>query len=626
MNMQLEVILSISTFLLVAIAIKLYISKRNIGKEMRDLLQRENELKSFRGYKEEVAKIREEFMESLPKAAKGIPSLWVDLNEVFDILDNSYRLFYLNCKRGKTRGYQTYRTLHAPEIANLEEKVKEGKELKYKYELLLQKYTHMIDTLRRFDALRIIEETGKEFDEIKAYLDLEQYEKLYEDVKRLIEQKEELKIVDQLVQEEDGYLELKLKVKKQLEREIATLERGRETIKIEIKDIKAEERRIKNINRKIADGTQKLKHIEKQIYEGERQIEHVKIELQGLKEKIDQQIAYAEERVKQAYQNIENEEDAPAVLRKMAKAWGEYQYLIWDKAIAYLLEKRRPITFEKADEFRTKLREFTEKVFIKYKETEYKYNYLLSLFPDLQKYIDENVVEEVDVDASDVYEDRREKYLSKEEWLQLSETEKSQLALDKYNENRRRTNAQVGRDYEEYIAYLFREQRKGCIIEMFGEQRGLKDLGRDLIVKHKGKVFIVQCKRWSADSEIREKHIMQLFGTTIEYCWDMKRRGVHPLDMVGKSVVPVFVTTAKLSDTARQFAEKLDVVVAEVPNGDYPQIKCNIGREGEKIYHLPFDQQYNRVIIEREKGEFMAWTVKEAEEKGFRRAIRYYNV
>lgn len=314
------------------------------------------------------------------------------------------------------------------------------------------------------------------------------------------------------------------------------------------------------------------------------------------------------------------------VLSLMAKEWAEYECMLWDKAIAYLLIKKRPIKFESATELRQNLTKYKNEVFARCREVEYKYNYIQSLFPDLQKYIDENVVEEVDVDASDVYEDRREKYLSKEEWLQLSETEKSQLALDRYNERRKRTNAQVGRDYEEYIAYLFRKQLKGCEVIMFGEQRGLSDLGRDLIVRHKEKAYIVQCKRWSVDREIREKHIMQLFGTTIEYCWDAKKKGIHPLEIVGKTIIPVFVTTAQLSETARQFAEKLSVTVAIEPNGDYPQIKCNVGREGEKIYHLPFDQQYNKVIIEPEKGEFMAWTVEEAEQRGFRRAKKYYNV
>lgn len=54
----------------------------------------------------------------------------------------------------------------------------------------------------------------------------------------------------------------------------------------------------------------------------------------------------------------------------------------------------------------------------------------------------------------------------------------------------------------------------------------------------------------------------------------------------------------------------------------YPVIKCNISSNGEKIYHLPFDQQYDRTLI-KNNGEFYALTVKEAENKGFRRAFRW---
>jgi hypothetical protein len=63
------------------------------------------------------------------------------------------------------------------------------------------------------------------------------------------------------------------------------------------------------------------------------------------------------------------------------------------------------------------------------------------------------------------------------------------------------------------------------------------------------------------------------------------------------------------------------VQVVEWAMGEYPMIKCNINN-GNKIYHLPFDQQYWRTRID-QPGEFYAMTVKEATSKGFRRAFRY---
>ena len=56
---------------------------------------------------------------------------------------------------------------------------------------------------------------------------------------------------------------------------------------------------------------------------------------------------------------------------------------------------------------------------------------------------------------------------------------------------------------------------------------------------------------------------------------------------------------------------------------EYPVIKCNVAHDGEKIYHLPFDQQYDRVEISGKKGACYVETVKEAEEQGFRRAYRW---
>ena len=60
------------------------------------------------------------------------------------------------------------------------------------------------------------------------------------------------------------------------------------------------------------------------------------------------------------------------------------------------------------------------------------------------------------------------------------------------------------------------------------------------------------------------------------------------------------------------------------PVSEYPVVKCNVSRlSGEKIYHLPFDQQYDKTLIEPSRGELYAWTVAEAEALGFRRAWRW---
>lgn len=88
----------------------------------------------------------------------------------------------------------------------------------------------------------------------------------------------------------------------------------------------------------------------------------------------------------------------------------------------------------------------------------------------------------------------------------------------------------------------------------------------------------------------------------------------------------IFITTIELSPVARRFAEVLGVEVKEkFKLEDYPLIKCNVNRQtGEKIYHLPLDQQYDRVKVERERGELYVSTIEEAEGLGFRRAYRWH--
>jgi endonuclease YncB( thermonuclease family) len=51
-------------------------------------------------------------------------------------------------------------------------------------------------------------------------------------------------------------------------------------------------------------------------------------------------------------------------------------------------------------------------------------------------------------------------------------------------------------------------------------------------------------------------------------------------------------------------------------------IKGNVNREGERIYHLPFQQFYPRARIDESKGERWFCTEQEALEAGWRRSLR----
>ncbi len=96
-----------------------------------------------------------------------------------------------------------------------------------------------------------------------------------------------------------------------------------------------------------------------------------------------------------------------------------------------------------------------------------------------------------------------------------------------------------------------------------------------------------------------------------------------PIEVTG--VKAVLYTSTKISDVAREVAKKLNVECNEVIRiSDYPLVKCNISmRDGKKIYHLPFDQQYDRTRIKPDKGEKYVYTVAEAERLGFRRAWKW---
>lgn len=182
----------------------------------------------------------------------------------------------------------------------------------------------------------------------------------------------------------------------------------------------------------------------------------------------------------------------------------------------------------------------------------------------------------------------------------------------------KKTNWEVGMEYELYIGYVLRKD--GFFIKQFGIENGLNDLGRDLIAEKAHldgtrSIYIIQCKRWAEGSSLHENVVCQLFGTTLEY-------QIAHRDFFNTKIVPLLVTTTDLSDTAKEFARRLGVIWKTVPMGEYPMIKCNTNN-GNKIYHLPFDQQYYDTKITEFTVERYVWTVAEATALGFRRAMKW---
>jgi hypothetical protein len=238
------------------------------------------------------------------------------------------------------------------------------------------------------------------------------------------------------------------------------------------------------------------------------------------------------------------------------------------------------------------------------------YQELLPDADDIKEALDEPE-DPIDSPATDPNEDVVVRYLSKDEYRTLSESERNQRALDAFW-GRNKSKRLIGKLYEQYVGYLF--EKDGYSVEYYGVHQGLHDLGRDLICEGKGFIKIVQCKNWSKSKTIYEKHIFQLFGTVYQY----KRN--HP----SKNVIGVFFTATHLSDLARDFAQEFGIEVFEdFPLKPFPIIKCHVSKTGELIYRLPFDQQYDVTKIEPKHGDFYCMTVSEAESHGFRRAWRW---
>lgn len=305
----------------------------------------------------------------------------------------------------------------------------------------------------------------------------------------------------------------------------------------------------------------------------------------------------------------------PICFPLLANAAADYIKLQCEQLEVYFNTKPNP-SYKSSDIVREFKQGYADAV-KKQKLSEYKLEYLLSLYPALEDILeaDFNEIQEQQPDYKAEIDPARE-YLSKEEWSMLSSTERNQRALDNYVNRHNKSKWQIGRDYELYIGFVY--QNKGYSVDYIGSYAKFEDLGRDLICKKDDITLIIQCKYWSKEKQIHEKHINQLYGTTLAYAI------MHnlPIDKV-KSVL---ITNITLSPMAIQFAKILGVEYKEnCEIRNFPRIKCNINHDEwgiTKIYHLPMDQQYDRVQI-KNKGEFFAYTVEEAENAGFRRAFKH---
>ena len=350
--------------------------------------------------------------------------------------------------------------------------------------------------------------------------------------------------------------------------------------------------------------------------------ENKNLELHNKKEELYEKTALINNLIKKADKSIQSE--AKNKGNKKARAWfgalyAETQSLLDNYRSNLLRYKKRPSLkgAEQVREVKKEKRELNKKL----KILEYQLKTYEQYFPiieDFKDYILEDDTFLIKSDGSvsqDEDYDPVQKFLKPEEFKKLPVDRKNQLALDRYL-NKTHTKLEIGRFYERYIGYLY--EQEDWIVKFFGIIEGFDDLGRDLVCKKGNEIHIVQTKNWSKYKIIREKYLYQHFATTIHYQLQEK---------ISKKVKvkPIFYATIDFSDMAKKVSKALNIQIkTEKLKKDYPMIKCNINPSTkEKIYHLPFDQQYDKVIIGNNPGELYVKTVAEATKKGFRRAFRY---
>lgn len=192
----------------------------------------------------------------------------------------------------------------------------------------------------------------------------------------------------------------------------------------------------------------------------------------------------------------------------------------------------------------------------------------------------------------------------------IDDTQSCQQAFERWK-NRKKSEWDIGIEYERYIGYLL--ECEGYKVSYVGATQGLNDRGRDLIATKKKKGLVIQCKRWSTDKTIHEKHIHQLHGST----------SVLSIQNPEITYKGVFITTTELSPEAKKDAALCNIeVIEQFPMAEYPLIKCNSNMKGQKIYHLPFDPQYDVIIISKNNESCYAWTIEDAESMGFRHSYQ----
>jgi len=312
----------------------------------------------------------------------------------------------------------------------------------------------------------------------------------------------------------------------------------------------------------------------------------------------------------------------------LAEAFAELQAIIDEHKAVVLETKKRPAF--KASEVVREIKNEKKVLNRENKRLNYIIKYYESLFPRLVDFRESDIPDDYirvgdKKNQNEENNDSVRNWISEGEYNSLTNSDRNQRALERYIK-RHKSKLEIGLAYERFIGYEF--ERDGYSVNYFGIKKGFDDLGIDLICKKNNLIVLVQCKNWSIHKEIHENVVNQLFGTTFKYCYDNVdevKNYIQFNKLLENGIIkPMIYTSTNLSERAKEFARVLKVVVCDnYKMEDYPLIKCNLSKNKEKIYHLPFDQQYDNINMYKSVDTFYVSSVKEAEGLGYRRAFRW---
>lgn len=145
------------------------------------------------------------------------------------------------------------------------------------------------------------------------------------------------------------------------------------------------------------------------------------------------------------------------------------------------------------------------------------------------------------------------------------------------------TPAELGKMYERYIGYQY--WQKGYDVEYHGINKGLEDLGIDLICRNGRDTILVQTKYWAAHNPVRENTVFQLYGAARYW------QALYP----DQNISATIVTSSGFSEQARAAARVLCITLqaGNKYNPNYPTVKCIRASNGSRQYRLPEDSDYD---------------------------------